>query len=100
MTRVDADGSRWIIGGVDGALWLLRLQVSVGAASSATSSTTLVLSALGLATPPRALVHLTDGYVFVGSAFGDSQLLRLSSAPLARSLATAPPAEPSMALAV
>nr|QDO16372.1 DNA damage-binding protein 1 [Lingulodinium polyedra] len=91
VARADAAGNRWLLGGSDGGLWLLSLLAAGGgrAAASTTAADAgvagaqprLVLERLGLTSPPRALACLADGHVFVGSAVGDSQLLRLPAAP-------------------
>jgi DNA damage-binding protein 1 len=67
--RVDADGSRWLLGDESGRLWLLA---ATGAASGAV--TRLAREELGTPVAASALSYLDNGVVFVGSALGDSQV--------------------------
>lgn len=78
----DLGGSKWLLGGVDGSLWLVHLRVSDVASHPHGSSALAVITVehLGLSSPPSALVFLDKHHVFVGSAVGDAQLLRMSSA--------------------
>ena len=71
-TRVDADGSRWLLGDESGRLWLLAC---AGAAQD--TVTRLTLEELGTTVAASSLSYLDNGVVFVGSALGDSQVLRL-----------------------
>lgn len=69
--RVDPDGSRYLLGDTLGNLHMLVLsndgQRVVG----------LKLEALGRISTPSTLSYLDSGVVFVGSLYGDSQLIRL-----------------------
>ncbi|KAL3145326.1 hypothetical protein ABBQ38_001586 [Trebouxia sp. C0009 RCD-2024] len=69
--RVDPDGSRYLLGDTLGNLHMLVLshdsQRVVG----------LKLEALGRISAPSSLSYLDSGVVFVGSLYGDSQLIRL-----------------------
>jgi DNA damage-binding protein 1 len=73
---VDADGSRFLLSDYLGNLYLLLLLREDGAGVSA-----LKLEALGRTPAASTISYLDSGVVFVGSAFGDSQLIRLHSTP-------------------
>jgi hypothetical protein len=68
---VDLDGSRWLLGDHTGQLFVLALQ------AVSMQVTDLSLDALGETSIPSSLTYLDNGVVYVGSAFGDSQLVRL-----------------------
>jgi DNA damage-binding protein 1 len=77
--KVDADGRRWLLGDESGALSLLVLHTTTAPASGAAPVVAaLQLQPLGVTSAPSALAYLDSGLVFVGSAFGDSQLIRLA----------------------
>ncbi|DBA79836.1 TPA: hypothetical protein ACH3X2_007673 [Trebouxia sp. C0005] len=71
--RVDPDGSRYLLGDTLGNLHMLVLshdsQRVVG----------LKLEALGRISAPSTISYLDSGVVFVGSLYGDSQLIRLQA---------------------
>ncbi|KAJ1922112.1 DNA damage-binding protein 1a [Tieghemiomyces parasiticus] len=71
--RIDADDSRILLGDDEGTLFILILL-----RNGAGHVTDLKLQRLGTTTIASALVYLDDGYVYVGSHYGDSQLVRLS----------------------
>ncbi len=71
-TKIDKDGSRWLLGDESGRLWLLAC---AGAAQG--TVTGLSLEELGTTVAASSLSYLDNGVVFVGSALGDSHVLRL-----------------------
>ncbi|PSC68559.1 DNA damage-binding 1 [Micractinium conductrix] len=73
--QVDADGFRFLLSDYLGNLYLLLL-LREGAGVSA-----LKLEALGRTPAASTISYLDSGVVFVGSSFGDSQLIRLHSTP-------------------
>mmetsp|Transcript_6838 Transcript_6838/g.17214 ORF Transcript_6838/g.17214 Transcript_6838/m.17214 type:complete len:1079 (-) Transcript_6838:121-3357(-) len=77
--QVDRDGSRFLIGDQHGMLHILVLQ------HSDTAVLDLSFSELGPVSIPATLNYLDNGFVFVGSCFGDSQLVRLVNRPAAQS---------------
>lgn len=84
IAPVDDDGTRWLLGDGGGGLSLLLL-----AHDGAGKVTALRLERLGNVSLPSCLCYLDNGVVFVGSAGGDSQLVRLSSEPVAVASSTA-----------
>ena len=74
--RIDADGSRLLLGDSSGRLYVLAL---VRDASGGVAA--LKLEALGETSAASTLSYLDNGIVFVGSAWGDSQLVRLRAEP-------------------
>mmetsp|Transcript_40860 Transcript_40860/g.102893 ORF Transcript_40860/g.102893 Transcript_40860/m.102893 type:complete len:1012 (-) Transcript_40860:694-3729(-) len=73
---VDTDGTRWLLGDFVGNLLLLVLQKDANH-----QLTDLKLEPLGKTSIPSSISYLDNGVVFVGSAFGDSQLIRLHAEP-------------------
>ncbi|POG81286.1 uncharacterized protein OCT59_022028 [Rhizophagus irregularis] len=67
IAAVDDDGSRYLIGDVFGQLILIVLP----------DTGDLYTHFLGKISVPSSLLYLDHSYVFVGSHFGDSQLIRL-----------------------
>jgi DNA damage-binding protein 1 len=66
------DDSRWLVGdGEDGTLWLVVVQLVNGVVQRMT------IEVLGQTTNAVTLDYLDAGCVYVGSAFGDSQVIRL-----------------------
>ncbi|KAL4429821.1 hypothetical protein ABPG77_010938 [Micractinium sp. CCAP 211/92] len=74
--QVDADGSRFLLSDYLGNLYLLLLL-----REGATGVSALKLEPLGRTPAASTLSYLDSGVVFVGSSFGDSQLIRLHSTP-------------------
>ncbi|TPX39150.1 hypothetical protein SeLEV6574_g07407 [Synchytrium endobioticum] len=72
-TPIDADGSRYLLGDYLGNLFVLVAYKANGFTSE------LRLERLGETSAASALTYLDNGYVHVGSHYGDSQLIRLSS---------------------
>lgn len=73
--RVDADGSRHLLCDASGAMYLLVLVKDAGGVQS------LKLDVLGTTSAASTLSYLDNSVVFVGSTWGDSQLVRLRPAP-------------------
>ncbi|KAJ1968869.1 DNA damage-binding protein 1a [Dispira parvispora] len=73
--KFDQDDSRILLGDDEGNLYILILLRSPG--SDVVSS--LKLQRMGVTSIASALVHLEHGYVYVGSHYGDSQLIELTS---------------------
>ncbi|EFN59838.1 hypothetical protein CHLNCDRAFT_29381 [Chlorella variabilis] len=86
--QVDDDGSRFLLSDFLGNLYLLLLLREEGAAGASSSSGAgagavagLKLEPLGRTPAASTIAYLDSGVVFVGSSFGDSQLIRLHSSP-------------------
>ncbi|CAI5489016.1 unnamed protein product [Closterium sp. Naga37s-1] len=75
--RVDPDGSRYLLGDHMGTLMLLALS------RDKDRVVTMKLETLGAVSSPATISYLDNGVVFLGSAHGDSQLIRLSEHPAA-----------------
>jgi DNA damage-binding protein 1 len=69
---VDLDGSRYLLSDITGTLHLLVL------VHSEQKVVNLKLEQLGKTSVASTLSYLDNGVVFVGSSYGDSQLIRLS----------------------
>eukprot|EP00189_Rhodosorus_marinus_P000629 CAMPEP_0113959938 /NCGR_PEP_ID=MMETSP0011_2-20120614/4431_1 /TAXON_ID=101924 /ORGANISM="Rhodosorus marinus" /LENGTH=1036 /DNA_ID=CAMNT_0000971323 /DNA_START=446 /DNA_END=3556 /DNA_ORIENTATION=- /assembly_acc=CAM_ASM_000156 len=69
--RVDQDGSRYLLGDDTGALRLLVLEKHENKVSG------LKIEELGTTSISSAISYLDNGFVFIGSRFGDSQLIEL-----------------------
>ncbi|GAB0498469.1 hypothetical protein MMPV_009813 [Pyropia vietnamensis] len=74
--RMDASGARYLLGDHKGQLSMLILESSPMAPGIVTR---LSMEPLGETSIPSTLSYLDNGFVFVGSHFGDSQLVRLRS---------------------
>ncbi|CAM8886889.1 unnamed protein product [Rhodiola kirilowii] len=73
--RVDADGSRYLLGDHNGLLHLLVIT------HDKDKVTGLKLELLGETSVPSTISYLDNGYVYVGSSYGDSQLIKLNLHP-------------------
>ncbi|KNC54611.1 DNA damage-binding protein 1 [Thecamonas trahens ATCC 50062] len=73
---IDASGARILVGDHLGNMHVLLIDIANGAVTG------LELSLVGKTSIPSAIVYLDSGFVFVGSRFGDSQLVHLSSEPV------------------
>ena len=73
--RVDDDGSRHLLSDMSGGLYLLLLSKDASGVQG------LQLELLGTTSAAAALSYLDNNVVFVGSTWGDSQLIRLRPAP-------------------
>ncbi|SPQ98347.1 DNA damage-binding protein 1 [Plasmodiophora brassicae] len=69
--RIDEDGSRYLVGDCDGRLFVLSID----------TEGTIDLDMIGHVSQPSSLSYLDNGFVFVGSVFGDAQLIRLTAEP-------------------
>ncbi|KIH54852.1 CPSF A subunit region, partial [Ancylostoma duodenale] len=76
---VDTNGQRFLLADDHGVLYMLVLDVDVKAPSPCVKD--LKIESLGETTIAECLVYLDNGVLFVGSRFGDSQLVRLTSQP-------------------
>ena len=81
--RVDDQGVRYLLGDHKGMLYILVLILNNSPGSSSSHSNRqfqvvdLKLECLGTTSIPEAIVYLDNDHVFVGSHFGDSQLVLL-----------------------
>jgi len=85
---IDSEGVRWLLTDEWGGLHVLALRTEHFPMTSSTSSSTssraklnvvdLSMEFLGETSIASSLSYLDNGYVFIGSCFGDSQLIRLS----------------------
>ncbi|ORX91440.1 DNA damage-binding protein 1-like protein [Basidiobolus meristosporus CBS 931.73] len=73
--QIDSDGSRYLLGDYLGNLYVLVLL------TNGSTLTDLKLERLGETSSASCIVYLDNGYTFVGSHFGDSQLVRLGTDP-------------------
>ncbi|KAK9711909.1 DNA damage-binding protein 1a [Basidiobolus ranarum] len=73
--QIDADGSRFLLGDYLGNLYILVLFHNDGII------TELKLERLGETAVGTCIVYLDNSYAFIGSHFGDSQLIKLNSLP-------------------
>lgn len=71
--KIDDNGSRYLLGDHLGALMLLVIH------TSDSMVTGLSLEPLGTTVVASCLTYLDNGFVYVGSASGDSQMIRLTS---------------------
>ncbi|XGW30811.1 hypothetical protein V3C99_009628 [Haemonchus contortus] len=76
---VDANGQRFLLADDHGILYMLVLDVDTKSPSPGVKD--LKIESLGETTIAECLVYLDNGVLFVGSRFGDSQLVRLTSQP-------------------
>lgn len=74
VTRIDADGFRYLFGDQRGALSLLVLRADEGGMVKE-----MKLEYLGQASVPSSLEYVDGGRVFVGSRLGPNQLVQLRS---------------------
>ncbi|KAH8359699.1 hypothetical protein KR093_008397 [Drosophila rubida] len=75
--RVDSKGLRYLLGNMDGQLYMLFL----GTTDSGKSITVkdIKVEQLGEISIPECITYLDNGFLYIGSRHGDSQLVRLSS---------------------
>jgi DNA damage-binding protein 1 len=71
--KLDADGSRHLLADQAGNLYVVVL------VRDADSVTSIVVEKIGETAIASTLSYLDNGFVFVGSAFGDSQLIKLNA---------------------
>lgn len=77
--KVDANGSRYLLGDMSGRLFLLLLEKEEKIDGCLTVRD-LKLELLGEITIPECLTYLDNGVVYVGSRLGDSQMVKLNVA--------------------
>ena len=81
-TKVDNNGSRYLLGDLSGRLFLLLLEKGEPSDSNDRIPVKdLKLEYLGEITIPDCMTYLDNGVVYVGSRLGDSQLVRLNAEP-------------------
>ena len=68
---VDPDGSRYLLGDLRGELYILLLN------HESSQIVGLKLEKLGETSIPNTIAYLDNGVVFIGSLYGDSQLIKL-----------------------
>uniref|UniRef100_A0A915B6F3 DNA damage-binding protein 1 n=1 Tax=Parascaris univalens TaxID=6257 RepID=A0A915B6F3_PARUN len=78
--KIDRDGQRYLLGDLSGRIFMLLLDLDVATDGTA-SVKDLKVELLGETSIPECIVYLDNGVVFIGSRFGDSQLVRLRSEP-------------------
>ena len=71
VARIDADGSRWLLGDHTGGLRVLVVRGDAAAVSDVSAEL------LGRTSCASCIAYLDSGVLYLGSAIGDSQLLRL-----------------------
>ena len=71
--KIDPDGSRYLLGDMAGHLYMLLLVREDRADGPVIKD--LKLELLGETTIPESMTYLDNGYVYVGSRLGDSQLV-------------------------
>ncbi|KAL3321308.1 DNA damage-binding protein 1 [Cichlidogyrus casuarinus] len=77
-TKVDS--SRYLLGDMAGRLYMLQLvQEETSSSMSTPKITAINVELLGEVVIPESISYLGNSIVFIGSAFGDSQLIRLKS---------------------
>ncbi|XP_076938869.1 DNA damage-binding protein 1-like, partial [Bidens hawaiensis] len=76
--RVDADGSRYLLGDLNGLLHLLVI------AHEKDKVTGLKIELLGETSVASTISYLDNAFVYVGSSYGDSQLIKLNLHPDAK----------------
>lgn len=80
-TKVDNNGSRYLLGDLSGRLFLLLLEKEEKPDSNRITIKNLKLEFLGEITIPDCMTYLDNGVVYVGSRLGDSQLVKLNAEP-------------------
>ena len=72
---INADGTRYLLGDHRGILYVLVLRKEAGVVKS------IVIDLVGTTSIAETINFLDNGVVFIGSAFGDSQLIKLTNIP-------------------
>lgn len=79
---IDKDGSRYLLGDLSGRLFCLILQASDYRPSDSNYEVIdMKLELLGEVSIPHCMTYLDNAIVYIGSKFGDSQLVKLSTEP-------------------
>ncbi|KXJ10807.1 DNA damage-binding protein 1a [Exaiptasia diaphana] len=76
--KIDSNGSRYLLGDMNGRLFMLLLEKQE-LLDGTLEVKDLKLELLGETSIAHCLVYLDNGVVFVGSLFGDSQLVKLNT---------------------
>ncbi|KAI8780683.1 DNA damage-binding protein 1 [Biomphalaria glabrata] len=76
--KVDANGSRYLLGNMAGDLFMLILEKEEKMDGTVVIKD-LKVETLGVTTIPEVILYLDNGVVFLGSHLGDSQLVKLNS---------------------
>ncbi|CAG5121930.1 unnamed protein product, partial [Candidula unifasciata] len=76
--KVDANGSRYLLGNLAGDLLMLILEKEERMDGTVVVKD-LKVETLGVTTIPEKILYLDNGVVFLGSHLGDSQLVKLNS---------------------
>ncbi|CAG9535052.1 unnamed protein product [Cercopithifilaria johnstoni] len=83
---VDRDGQRYLLADLAGNLYMLLLELGKDQEQDENSSITvrdMKVESLGETCIAECMCYLDNGVCFIGSRFGDSQLIRLSTEPRA-----------------
>ena len=75
--KIDSDGSRFLLGDMAGHLYMLLL-IKEDKPDGGAVIKDLKLELLGETTIAECITYLDNGYVYLGSRLGDSQLIRLN----------------------
>ncbi|XP_022211499.1 DNA damage-binding protein 1 [Drosophila obscura] len=75
--RVDGKGLRYLLGNMDGQLYMLFLGTSE--TSKGVTVKDIKVEKLGEISIPECITYLDNGFLYIGARHGDSQLVRLSS---------------------
>jgi len=78
QARVDPNGSRYLLGDMAGHLFMLLLEKE-DRMDGSSQVKDLKLELLGETTIAETMTYLDNGYVYIGSRLGDSQLVRLNA---------------------
>jgi len=78
-STVDVNGSRFLLGDMAGHLFMLMLEKEEKL--DRTTQVNMKLELLGETSIPESMRYLDNGYVYVGSRLGDSQLIVLKTEP-------------------
>lgn len=82
VTCIDSDGFRFLLSSSSGELFILLLLTSSSSASTSAASslvTDIKYEKLGKTSIASCITYIDDGYVYIGSQHGDSQLIQLTS---------------------
>ena len=82
--RIDKTGERFLLGDVSGRLFMLLLVKEEGS-GGVPAIKDLKVELLGDISIPECLVYLDNSVAFIGSRYGDSQLIKLSTEPVQES---------------
>lgn len=77
---MDPNGSRYLLGDLAGHLFMLVIEKEEKMDGTATVRD-LKIELLGEVSIPECITYLDNGVVFIGSRFGDSQLVKLNAMP-------------------